>query len=63
MTKFVVEVRLLCRYNIEAETKEQALGLIWEQPQAGLDFLCEPGIVGEPNIVIMTEEEYKSTHK
>jgi hypothetical protein len=58
MTKFVVEIRLLCRYHIEADTKEQAGELIWEQPKAGLDFLCDPGIVGEPAIVMMTEEEY-----
>lgn len=58
MTKFVVEVRLLCRYNIEAETKEQAEELACDQPVAGLDFMCEPGIVGGPIIVAMTEDEY-----
>jgi hypothetical protein len=59
MTKFVFEIRLLCRYHIEAETKEQAEELLWEQPEAGLDFFCDPGIVGEPAIVMMTEEEYE----
>jgi hypothetical protein len=54
MTKFVVEMRLLYRYHIEAETKEQVGELLWKRPKDGLDFLCDPGIVGEPAIVMMT---------
>jgi hypothetical protein len=60
MTKFVVEVQLLCRFNIEAETEEQAKERLWDGPQAGLDF---PGIVGSPIITAMTEAEFNLAPK
>ncbi len=56
MTKFVAEMTLTYRYEIEAETKEEAEEQIWEQLAAGLDLFSE--IVGDPISSIMTKEEF-----
>ena len=56
MTKFVTEITLTYRYEIEAETKEEAEEHIWEQLAAGLDLFRD--IVGDPIISIMTKEEF-----
>jgi hypothetical protein len=58
MTKFVVEITLVVRYIMEANTKDEAEKLVWNKRNIGIDM----SDVEETTTSAITKEEYDKQH-
>ena len=58
MTKFVVEIHLICRYIVEANSKGEAEKLVWNHRNLSIDM----SDADEHHTTAMTKEEYDIDH-
>jgi hypothetical protein len=58
MAKFVVEIHLICRYIMDANTKDEAEKLVWNHKNLSIDM----SDADEHYTTAMTKEEYDIDH-